>query len=199
MITNNEFQRKMSIFANNWSNQVKGTILCVTAVFILTPDALLVREVSHLPDLQVIFLKYLFFGLFLTVSLLASQGFNAVLNLVKNFGWIGWSAGIIWAISNFTVNVAFQKTAVANVLVIVAANPMFSAVASYFVLKETIRLRTAIAALVCFSAIIIIFSGDLGKNSNSSTDAIGLMNALVASVTLGFYLVLVRYSGIVKG
>jgi drug/metabolite transporter (DMT)-like permease len=189
----------MSFFTNTWSNQVKGTILCVVAVFILTPDALLVREVSHLPDLQVIFLKYLFFGLFLLVALLASQGFTAVVNLVIHFGWIGWSAGVIWAISNVTVNIAFQNTAVANVLVIVAANPMFSAVASYFVLKETIRLRTIIAALVCFSAIIIIFSGDLGKHSNHSTDAIGLMTALVASVTLGFYLVLVRYSGIATG
>jgi drug/metabolite transporter (DMT)-like permease len=182
----------------NWSNQVKGTVYCVTGVLVLTPDSLLVRKVSRLPNFEVIFLKYLILAVFLTIVLLITQG-SGIIKSVKNLGWIGWAAGFVWAVSNFSITYAFQNTAVANVLVILAANPMFSAIGSYFLLKETIRIRTMIAAAVCFSAIIIIFSGELGKGGSSAADVIGLINALAASVTFGFYLTLIRYSELKNG
>jgi drug/metabolite transporter (DMT)-like permease len=181
-----------------WSNQVKGTVYCVTGILALTPDSLLVRLVSRLPNFEVIFLKNIIQAVFLSLVLLITQG-SGVVKSVKDLGRIGWIAGFIWAVSNFCITYAFQNTAVANVLVILAANPMFSAIATYFLLKETIRIRTMIAALVCFAAIIIIFSGELGKGDSSAADIVGLINALAASVTFGFYLALVRYAEMKNG
>ena len=178
------------------SNQLKGTLYCILGVLAITPDSLLVREASTLPDMQVILYKMLFLALCLLVTLLASEGPLGTVRVFQELGWIGWGAGFIWAISNFAINYAFIQTAVANVLVILAANPMFSAVASYFLLGETIPRRTVAAALVCFAAIIIIFYDQLGSGGG---DAIGLICALVASLTLGLYFVLIRYASVKTG
>ncbi len=178
------------------SNQLKGTLYCVFGVLTVTPDALLVRKVSDLPNFDVIFWKSLFFALILFVCLLASQGIKGTIQVFKDVGWIGWVAGVVWGISILAVTYAFQRTAAANVLVITAANPMFSAVGSYFLLKEHIPWRTIAAAVVCFLSIIIIFYGQLDSGDG---DAIGLLNAVIASLTLGMYFVLVRYAGMQMG
>ena len=67
---------------------------------------------------------------------------------MKEIGLIGVLAGIVWGIQNFLITYAFQKTAAANVLVIVAANPMFSAILSYFLLNEKAPVRTILASIV---------------------------------------------------
>lgn len=54
---------------------------------------------------------------------------------------------------------AIQHTAVANVLVIVASNAVFSSIFSYLLLKEIIPLRMWVTSFVCFGAIALIFSG----------------------------------------
>lgn len=84
---------------------------------------------------------------------------------------------------------AVESTVAANVLVILASNPIFSAIFSYLLLEEVMPLRTIITCIICFGAIILIFSSQLGGSSNTIE---GNMYALIASVTLGEYLVLIR-------
>lgn len=55
---------------------------------------------------------------------------------------------------------AVQNTAVANVLVIVASNTVFSSIFSYLLLGELIPIRMFITSAICFGAIALIFSGN---------------------------------------
>lgn len=178
-----------------FSNQVKGTICCLVGVLVVSPDGLLVREVSMLPALQVIFYKYLFLGLVLSVALVASEGKRSI-EIFSKLGWLGWGTGLLWGFSNFAINYAYENTNVASVLVINASNPIFSALGSYLLLKEKMKIRTIIATIVCFIAIIVIFLGQSGGGENN---ALGLISALLASISIGFYLVLLRYQEISTG
>lgn len=179
------------------SNQTRGTIYCVSAILILTPDSLCMRVLSTIPDMAVMFYRYMLFAAIYIVVYVAKEGRNTWKSFAS-IGWIGAIAGIVWGISNFTITYAFQKTAIANALVINSANPMWSALFSWLVLKESIPLRTIITSLVAFAAIIIIFYGQLGSGSGGS-DAAGLISALIASMSMGAYFVLLRLAAGPKG
>lgn len=179
-----------------WSNQAKGTIITVVGVLAVSPDSLLIREVSHLPNFEVIFYKFLFVGLSLLVALVAYEGPSKSIEIFKELGWIGWTAAGVWTIVNFSINYALQTTSTASSLVILASNPMFSAIFSYFILRETIPLRTILTSLVCFASIVIIFYGQLGGNQGN---VIGLIFALISAIAFGLYFVLIRYASVVKG
>jgi drug/metabolite transporter (DMT)-like permease len=53
-----------------------------------------------------------------------------IANAFLSLGWVGLFSSIIWAINNFTLVYSLQTTAAANSLVILAANPLFSALGS---------------------------------------------------------------------
>ena len=78
---------------------------------------------------------------------------------INFIGVFGWCAGLLWGASNMFFTSAVQSTAVANVLVIVASNTVFSSIFSYFLLGELIPLRMWITSAICFGAIALIFSG----------------------------------------
>jgi drug/metabolite transporter (DMT)-like permease len=69
-------------------------------------------------------------------------------------------AGLLWGASNMLFTAAIQNTAVANVLVIVASNTVFSSIFSYLLLGELIPIRMFITSAICFGAIALIFSGN---------------------------------------
>ena len=102
-------------------------------------------------------------------------------------------AGLLWGVSNFFFTIAVQNTAAANVLVINASNTVFSSIFAYFLLGEPIPLRTAATILVCFGAIVLVFSSELGGGIDGLG---GNLYALAAAVLLGLYLPLCRYKSV---
>ncbi len=100
--------------------------------------------------------------------------------------------GIDWGLSNLFLVCAIQNTAVANVLVINAASPMFSAFFSWLLLGEVVLLRTILASAVCFAAIFVIFISEVGQSKTDRSDIGGIICALGSSITMGLYFVLLR-------
>jgi drug/metabolite transporter (DMT)-like permease len=172
------------------TNQTKGTLYCLVGIIILIPDSLILRELSNIPNFTIIFLKYLIFTLTYIVVYIALEGKNVFTSFIK-IGWLGLLAGIIWGISNLLITYSFLSTAVANALVINLANPMFSALFSWIILKENIPMRTIIASLISFGAIILIFYSQLGS-TGSTSNTIGLICAMIASACMGLFFVILR-------
>eukprot|EP01038_Epipyxis_sp_PR26KG_P008812 gene8812-11899_t len=170
------------------SNQFKGTLYCLIGILVLTPDSLLVRHVSNIPDFTVMFYRFGIFTFTIAVVFIYKEKWNAFQKL-KEIGYLGLLAGLVWGGSNFLITYAFQTTAIANVLVINASNPMFSALFSWLMLREHIPWRTIIAGLICFGAIILIFSGEIGKNGSN---LVGVVCALGAAISIGLYFTLLR-------
>ena len=175
------------------SHRVFGTAVTILGVLALCPDTLMLREVEDANDWTVIFFRALFFGAFMTAFQLLHDGSpQRTLNTFYALGSLGLAAGTLQGASQLFFTLAVQNTAVANVLVINSTNPIFSAIFSVFILKERIPWKTVIVIFICFGAILVVFSNELGSGSSSSSAFVGNLFALAAACTVGLYFVLVR-------
>ena len=174
------------------SHRVFGTAVTILGVLSLCPDTLMLREVQDADDWTVNFFRALFFGAFMAAfQLLVDRNPLHTLRKLHALGSLGLAAGALQGASQLFFTLAVQNTAVANVLVINSTNPIFSAIFSVFILKERIPWKTVIVIFICFGAILVVFSNELGGGSNSSALA-GNLFALAAACTVGLYFVLVR-------
>lgn len=171
------------------SKQVKGTLIVIAGMVILTPDALLVRKLDNLQDMTMIFYRSLLFIGAVALILVLQHREKSWTEFI-GMGKPGLAAGVLWGISCFCITYAFQTTAVGNVLVINAANPAFSAISSWLFMGEVIKTRTLLAACVCFAAIVVVFASTVGPDSGGIG---GVFLALGSSVTLGGYFTAIRY------
>lgn len=167
------------------SSHIKGLLITFSAVVILSPDALLVRLI-HCDVWSLLFWRCLFTGSMQGIFL-AIVYRRQFLQSFRNIGRIGlFSAAIVTAGSFLFVN-ALKHTAAANVLIILAATPLFSSLLSWLFLRENIARRTWVAILICFGGILVIFSGSL-----QSGLLLGDLLALGATLTWAGNLVVLR-------
>ena len=150
-----------TIAAMNRMTHTKGLIMTFAAVLILSPDALLVRLIKC--DVwTLLFWRCLLTGGMQAIFLAASYRTQFVQSF-RNIGRTGLlSAAIVGTGSLMFVN-SLKHTAAANTLVILAATPLISSLLSWLFLREKIARRTWIAILICFSGILLIFSGSLAS------------------------------------
>lgn len=185
-----EFGTMLSLV--NLSHHAKGILLCVTGVLILTPDTLLIRKAAedvNLPTL--LFYRYMFHGLGVLAYVIATQR-DGTMQALKQMGWIGVLCGIMLGASNILFTLAVDYTFAANVLVILASNPLFAALFSWLLVGAVIQRRTAIAMLVSLGAIALIFYDQIGGDS-SPRSILGNILAMCAAGLLGLFFALVHY------
>jgi len=161
------------------SNHAKGILITGVGVLILTPDGLLVRLIDA-SDWTVVFWR----GLLSAVFILGALAIMQRGRFVANVGAVGWP-GVAFAIAFGTGTVCFILgiflTAVANVLFIIAASPIFSALIAMIFLKETVSGRTWVGIVASLVGVGVIVSGSIGDENAS---ALGDLFALAAAVTL---------------
>lgn len=176
------------------SNQTKGTLYCVVGVLAVTPNALMVRKVNHMPIFAVQFFGYMIFSVTVSLIFILQEGRGCYRKFVE-IGWLGWLAGLVFGAQIMLITLGFQKTAAATALVILASNPMFSALFSFFILKEAVPLRTVLASVVCFGSIVLIFASQIGEGAGVE----GIVYSLLASILIAVYFVLLRLATMFDG
>ncbi len=145
------------------SPHLRGLAITATGVLVISPDSLLVRLIET--DVwTLLFYRGLFVALALAVFFAIRFG-RGMPGFIRATGRVGVLAGCLSAVSNILFVLSLTLTTVANTLVIVSAAPLFAAVFSRAVLKETIAPLTWLAVLVVFIGIAAIFSGSLGGGS----------------------------------
>jgi len=169
-----------------YNDQQKGSLLAFVAVFLITPDSLLIR-LSNIETWGMLFYRGAIpFFVVLTGTLLF---YNK--NFIKKLLGIGYP-GIFYVFSfsacNITFIISIQNTNVANTLVMIALAPMLSAILGAIFLKESPDRKTLIAILVTFAACVYIFYDSL-KLGNFFGDFFGLVTAfgLACNATLARY------------
>jgi len=157
------------------SEKLKGTLLMVLAMVILSPDALLISLISVDPW-TLVFWRGFLTSCTLACALLFSYG-RGVHRQVFRIGTAGIVAGFFFAASTVCFVMSIRLTTAANTLVIVAATPLFAAIFTRIFLSEKVPKRTWVAVLAGFSGIIVIFSGSL-TTSSIQGDFLALATAL---------------------
>ena len=138
------------------SPHLRGLAITATGVLVITPDSLLVRLIET--DVW----SLLFYrGLFVAVALFAffTIRFGREMpSFIRAVGRVGILAGCLSAVSNILFVLSLTLTTAANTLVIVSAAPLFAAVFSWLILKESIAPLTWLAVVVVFAGIARSFS-----------------------------------------
>lgn len=169
------------------SDHVRGIVLTVTAVLVLSPDALLVRLIDTDP-LTLIFWRGALSALAILLALGSLWGRSTLANLLL-IGRPGLLSGGISAVGTILFVYALRTTSVANTLVILAATPLFSALLSRLFLGERVARRTMLAIGVGMGGILLLFAGNLGQGT-----LVGDLCALAAASLWAGNLVVLRHA-----
>ena len=172
------------------TNHLKGLLMTIFAVVILSPDSVLIRLVeeasSEIDSWTVLFWRGSLYAV--GVSLLVLIKYRSkTIDEFKNIGKGGLLIGLFSGISTGTFVFAIVYTSIANALVIISTGPIMIAIVAWFLLKEKSSLITWASMVIVFIGIYIVMSGSFGGKS-----LVGDFFALVTAVMMGFTFTLTR-------
>lgn len=168
---------------------LKGYLLALLGVTILSPDALLIRLVGEDP-MQISAWRGVIGG---SMVLLYNQLLDKrdLLEQLRPVGWWVLVATCLNGISQVGFVYGVSHTNASNVLVIIAFAPLVSAFLSALFLSETVKRRTWVATLVCGIGLAILLS-----QSSSEQQWLGLAAAVACAVSLaGMFVVMRAFPG----
>jgi len=143
------------------TDQMKGTLLTVGGVLILSPDAMLIRLMSADP-MTIIFWRGI--GIFVVVGLLGlARHRHGLRAYAKACGWTGLAISVCFAICQLAFVGGVATTNPARILVMVAATPLCAAIASRVLLGERIAPSTALAIVAGLGQVRRQHDADTGK------------------------------------
>lgn len=168
------------------SSLVKGYLLALLGIFILSPDALLIRLLGDDP-LQISVYRGILAGSMVLIynQLLDRRSLYAQLAPVGALGVIATS--LVVGVSQLGFVFGISNANVTDVLVIIAFAPLASAFMSAIFLGEKVTPLTWAATLVCGVGLAILFG-----QSESDSSWFGLASAVVCALTIAGQFVLMR-------
>ncbi len=165
------------------SDHLKGLLITLFGVLILSPDTLLIRLAGIEPWSLLVYR-----GLLMAAGMaLISKHFDPapLARQYRDIGRTGLYAAVLFATSTIAFVNAVTYTTIAHTLVIVATAPLFAALYSRLLLGERLKLYTFIAIL-CVLAGMILVAGEMNEDSDWVGDACALISA--ASIAATFVL-----------
>ena len=169
------------------SRHIQGLIISVSAVLILSPDALIISLIAT-DRWTLIFWRGLLTGLALLLFLWLTNG-KTLAARIREMGRPGIMVTLLFSVSTITFVNSVILTTAANTLVIIAAAPLFAAFFSRAFLGEIIPLRTWVAVTAGFAGVAILLGSSLGGGA-----LLGDLLALVTAFLLAVNLVIIRRS-----
>ena len=165
------------------SEYLKGLIITVIGVLVITPDSLLIRLIEA-DSWTVIFWRNSLSGVAILLGLLFYYR-RDFLKKMLGIGWAGVVMGIIWALGTFCFINSIQNTLVANTLFIVSTSPIFAALIAWLVLREAVTGRTWLTIAFSLMGIAIIAYGSMGEGAQGSIegDLAALGTALAVAIS----------------
>ena len=167
------------------SQHLKGLLITVLGVFILSPDALLIR-LADSNTWTILFWRGLLFALGITIVIFLTYRGTTIRQFIK-IGKAGLILGILFGLSTTFFVTGVKYTSIANALVIISTSPVFAALLSWAFLKEKTNLRTWITMFI-----IIAATASIMLNSFHEGGFWGDMSALVTALILAINFTITR-------
>ena len=145
------------------SSRSQGVLYCLIGALLLTPDALIIRWLS-IEHHEVLFWR----GLFLTIGFFFIVVFRhrgKTFRAIYHAGWAGVISGFLFAMNTYFYTQALQQTSAAAAMMIISTAPVFAAIASWFLLKESISFPLLLTITCTLLGMGIILSDGDGINS----------------------------------
>lgn len=168
------------------ATRLKGFLIVGIGVLVLTPDALLIRlSGGDAYSLLLVRGSLTSLGLFLALSYYYRG--RSLRLAIRSMGRPGLAASLLYGVGSFLFIVALEHTSVANVLVMIAVEPVFAAIIAWIWLGERIAFATGLAIAGGLAGIAIVVSDSLG-----SPTFLGDASALGCALLFSLFLVLLR-------
>ena len=167
------------------SEHLKGLIIGVTGVIILSPDTLLIR-LAEMDQWALMVYR----GLLMALGMaLISKGFDKapLRQQYTNIGKAGVLVSICFTISTLAFVNAVTYTSIANTLVIIATSPLFAALYSRWFLAERLNLATLIAIICVLLGLLLV----VGQNQQQGS-WLGNVCALISAASIAATFVINR-------
>jgi len=165
---------------------MKGVILCLFGIILLSPDSLLLRLIGA--DLWTLaFWRGGLSAIGLAIVILLLEGRRNCQRQLLHINRHSVMVAANFAIANIAFIFSIKNTAVANTFVIMSMSPLFAAMLSHFLFREPISRGTWFAVVTLSLGLTIVFYGSL-----QSGGLIGDLAALLTSICVAISLVLIR-------
>jgi drug/metabolite transporter (DMT)-like permease len=163
--------------------QHRTGIALVIAAAVAWSTAPLFTRLLHFDSWTILFWRGLFGGCFIAAFLIVTQGRAGLRDLI-GMRANGWLVAGLSTLAMVTFIPALQTTSVANVAIIIAAQPFAAAALAWIWFREAARLRTLTAALVALGGVAMIVSGAAGGADGRGIGLACLTMFAVAAMTV---------------
>jgi drug/metabolite transporter (DMT)-like permease len=164
-------------------HQHRTGIALVIAAALAWSTAPFFTRLLHFDSWTILFWRGLFGGSFIAAFLVFTQGWGGLRELT-GMRANGWLVACLSTLAMVTFIPALQLTSVANVAIIIAAQPFAAAALAWIWFRETARWRTLLASLVALGGVAIMVSGAAGAADFNGIGLACLMTVAVAAMTV---------------
>ena len=171
--------------ATGSSQHLKGILLALAGVVVISPDGLLIRLIS-VDHWTLLFWRGLLIAIAIGVAQLAMRG-REIVSAFTAIGRRGLAASLIRGFGMVFFVLAIRHTTVANTLIILGMAPLWGAVLSRLFLRETVPLRTWMAIPAALGGIALTVSAEYGGARPGDLFALG------GSICLATFITFVRH------
>ena len=162
-----------------------GILLAFTAGVLWSTIGLSIKSIEQANVFEILFYRSLFISVFIGLLLHFLFRFN-FLNLLKN--WVSYFAGGTALFLAYIGGIyALLTTSAANALLLFACAPIFTAILSPILLRETISLRTIMSILIATLGVLIMVWSDFGGG-----DWKGNLSAVISAMGFSFFTINLR-------
>jgi len=165
----------------------KGLLITLIGVVFVVPDSIMVRLISSDPMVTA-FWRSLTAGIFVAIFVLLTMH-DKVMNTITQMGRAGWMYCVLIGTTSPAFVLAVLNTSVANVVLIFASMPIFSALLSFLILSERPSRRLLLTSSFVFVGLAII---GLGSSGGADANWIGDLWAVYIVIAFSLALTLLR-------
>ena len=133
----------------------------VVVTLLWSTAGVVTRQLEAARAFEVTFWRSLFNAIGLVVLLGWLRGPSALISRLRSGDRILWGSGLCWSVMFTAFMVAITMTTVANVLVVMATAPLFTALLARFMLHHRLPARTWAAILVAGGGIAWMYGVDI--------------------------------------
>ncbi len=169
---------------------VKGIVITVAGVLVLSPDAVIVRLIAADPWTLLVWRNLMMTtGLMAWLAIRYRRGLGQRLRAI---GFHGLLAAILFAASSIFFISALARTTVADTLIIIAVSPLIGAVFSLVFLGERVARRTWMALPSALIGVAIILYPAWQNGAMEANRLAGDLCALGTALSIAGYFTVVR-------
>ncbi len=139
----------------------KAVVTMVLVTLLWSTAGVVTRQLEAARSFEVTFWRSLFNAAGLIVLLGWLRGPQALVARLRDGGKLLWASGVCWSVMFTAFMVAITLTTVANVLVVMATAPLFTALLARFLLHHRLPFRTWAAITVAGGGIAWMYGADI--------------------------------------